>query len=274
MEIQKILNRLVLTLILLTFISCKEKVDKSVEYNDLQKENSEIIEQVKINQKLLDNWFKDFTAIQEELNKINTNEILLYEYGQIETKPYQQSDKDKLLKKIRKIKSLLDNSENQLKNDYFNISNLKRLVNSLRIEIENKEEIIRKLMLDNQEIKDEKTKISNELDQKSKEANNLQNENNVKENKIIEMYNKITELNNRNKYFLEFTFKDTRISEINGNIIEIKYKLKDIEICSSHPSESYEKIEKDKITIFKILDSNLFWGKTNYLILKINKRHL
>ena len=60
-------------------------------------------------------------------------------------------------------------------------------------------------------------------------------------------------------------FNEIKIDELS----ELTLGVKTVELITSHPSNSYEMIGSNKVDKFIILDADLFWSNSKYLVLEV-----
>lgn len=261
MEIHKRLNA-ILIIVVIVFSSCDTFNANS---NKTRTSEQSVIEQRKQTQyatELLKDWFDDFVEIQEQLYSINTDEIILLEYGPNEVRKGTNYDKDKLITKINKIKKLIDLRESQLRKSNIEVSGLYRMIANFRAEVEKKEMIIESLRRENFEIKKQNQELTTELVGKTNKVLSLENELQIKD---IEL---------GRKYLFLFSKNETRLTEVNEQYFRLDYKIKDIEVLSIHPSSSYNLTKKRNYTLFNIYNDDRFWQQSKFLLVRINKKNL
>jgi hypothetical protein len=261
MEVYKRFNVL-LVFLLIIFFSCTNSVSKSDEIAALRIENQELRKRAQEKQKILDNWFNDFLLIQNQINSINTEELLDLEFGSSETIRTPLNDKDVLLAKVEKIKALIDKKERLLENTELKYAGIDEMISGLRYAIREKEKIIVFLKKENEEIKRINRIISHELDSTITKNNGLATEINLKD----------LELNKR--YVFLVSTLESKVFECNSLIFPINNKFNDVEVVSFHPIGSYKLSKHGNSTEFQIYDEKQFWSTSKYLIVRIRSRHL
>ncbi|MCT4587496.1 MAG: hypothetical protein N4A71_06710 [Carboxylicivirga sp.] len=269
MDVQKGLFKIV-ALFFFTIASCESNINsKEVEVykneiNLLQNEIRNLRSDASRNQKLLDNWFREFSDLQLELNSINTEEIILLEYRSNESlfDKERLNDKQIALRKIKKIKRLIHSKELELESEKLKYSGLNTLITNMKEEISYKEHIISSLSNENERIKERNRKISHELNNKREEVRDLNNE--------LDCIN--TQLNK--KYYLLVSAKECKVQEVTQDYVSFDYRFKDVEILSNHPENSYKIKRNGSKTRLIISNSNLFWKESNNIVIRIKKRRL
>jgi len=265
----------VILFLLLGLISCESSQEGSSTVINLQEENYKYRKQIQNNKMLLENWFQDFSDIQEELNSINTDDIILEQYG-IETpfvKP--KSDKDKMVSKIYRIRQLIESQEEKLKNFDFEYDGFKNVLRSLKQQLVKKENIIASLQNENYQIKYENKLIRNEnTDIKNLNQNlsaSIREKSDIIRHLNEEIRLKTLKLNT--KYLILVSNRQTKYFEVNSNTIRLKYKFRNIQVISFHNEASYYFTKLGRETILNISDGK-FWSSSNFLVIKVKKKYL
>lgn len=260
----------------LIIISCEKTQPMNSEIEELKNENYNLRKEAQNNQQLLDKWFDEFLIIQKELSSIDTEEILLLEYGIDRSIQFNESDKYVLINKIRMIKSLIEEKKKELSNSDFRVKSLNGMIENLHNELVMKERIIYLLNKENTKIKSENNKIKIENNQIKDENNQLDNQLVKKSDTVKKLVKELDlmDLVLNKKYIFLVSNKQAKVSEFSKNSIIINYKYRDVDILSYHSNNSYNLSKYGKNSMLRILNPSLFWKDSNNLIIRIKKGNL
>lgn len=265
----------ILIIFLIFLVSCGYNKKESVK-KEHETELLDANKQAKRQQELLKDWFDDFQSVQKEIFSINTNELLSLEL-KLESSNRQQTDRERIIEKIKKVKTLLKLKDDELfklrkkikeignGSTYFKnyIHNLENSIHNLENDVANKKYEIRELEYKYNSAIQKNDSLNLEISSSLKEIENLQSMN----NQLKEELNK--------KFMIFIAKKEMKLIPLQSdNIPLINYKIKNIELLSYHPRNSYEITNRGKSTSIHIYNSDSFWNESNYLIIRIKKRRL
>lgn len=284
-------NTGILILVALLASSCSQELeDKN---KSLQAENQNL--QRELQQQ--DSLFNDFIIIQENLQAIRERETNIENLGQIEGVENAESKKEQILRDIEAINQLIEDNKTtmarmneKMKRYSYEVGNFKNVVRNLKGQISRKDSQIVVL-------KERLTALNFEVDKLNTRLSKT-----VQEKEQSEAQLKNTRDKMRQAYYAIGTFKDLKNNEVltkEGGIIGIggtetlednfnkeyftqidlsktteiplNYDVKDVELVSTHPTDSYEIIKEDKkVVSLQIKNAESFWKATRYLVIVLD----
>ena len=178
---------------------CQEQKSK---IEDLEEENTQLLKQADTKQELLDSWFSDFDFIQTAINGINTEEVLSLQMQNLERGEDIRSDKAKALDKVREIRELIDQKENQLAQLGVKAQWADKIILNLKESLKGKEKVInllkrenKKVKADNQVLEGQNQKQTNTIEEQQSQINKQTAELRKKEQELkdkeIEIYSRL-----------------------------------------------------------------------------------
>jgi DNA repair exonuclease SbcCD ATPase subunit len=270
------------------FIACnQDKIDQ------LEEEKSALSEKTSQKDSIINEMLGSFNQIQENLNEIRAKE------GEIEIKSYENAGKPKNIAKsinedinriselMRKNEALVDNLNNRMENAQVENSEIKRLIENLQTQLEQKNQTIAKL---NQTLKEQKVQIG-EL---YFSVDSLRFTGAMKDRKLEQKTDEIYEA-----YYAYGSFKELKEKNVvtkEGGVLGIgsTENLKDdfnkeyfskidtreqtsfliyadkAEVITTHPKGSYKFVGDEKVDSLVITNPRDFWRASRYLVIVVD----
>ena len=284
------MNKISLILFFVVAIACQQEqpntIDESTNLmiDELKKENLKLNRTLNGRDSLVNNYAKSINDIRLNLSKIrNQQNLIVRKKNNAENLSIDNTD---LVQEIQLIGELmLDNKQiiqilnEQLSNSNGELNELEKLLTTLseEVEIKNMEIFYLQEELENMDASfsalfDQYTENIEELESTRDLLNTawycfgtknelLNNGVITKEGGFIGLGKNTVLKNDFNKSY----FNEIKIDELS----ELSLGVKTVELITSHPSNSYELIVSNKVDKFIILDADLFWSNSKYLVLEV-----
>ncbi len=281
----------VLILLSVLFFSCDVK--ESDEYKALLNENDSLIDISINNEETIIDFVSSINEIEENLEIIKEKEnlITLNSTSDIEL---EQDQVDKINDDIRQIYELVQENKSKiktlnkkLKNSKNKNSDLKKMIERLTKDIEQKDIEIKTLreellnmnivvdemsaVIDNIEMEsDAKTEVINEqIDELNTAYFVYGTKKELKEQKVITTEGGFIGIGKMDKLMENFN-KDyfTKIDITRTKDIELLAKK--VKIVTTHPRDSYKFVGEEKVEKIQIIDEKEFWSVSKYLVIIVD----
>jgi len=282
-----------LVLIVPFVISCNQK-----KIEQLENSNDSLISQANLKDSSINEFLASFNEIQENLDTIKAKEMIISEKTEGKTE-LKKSAKDQINEDISTIYEILIDTKDQLAkitkrlgNSNYQISQLEKMVDHLNKQLQEKDAEIEALYV---ELNNLNTKVVNltkdvtdlryqnqeksntiiqqtmELSENSIEMNTaffaIGSKKSLKENNIITQEGGFIGIGTNKKLKSDFNEEAfTKIDIRSTSVINIPGKKK-VKIVTNHPAESYKITGEGDARVFEILDYELFWKSTKYLVI-------
>lgn len=280
-----------LPLALCLFLLSCEDYEKQV--NDLKAKNDSLVREGIKRDSSINDFLSSFNEIENNLAQIRQKErIITMESGSISESNTER--KDKINNEILQIYELLQSNkqklselEKKLKHSNYKIIELQKTIQKLQTDLTERDSTIhslrdvlkgKNLIIDSlyknidslyfySEIKDEI--ITDQVNKLNTAYYVIGGKKELIANEILDKkggfvgINKIVQLKNdfNKDYFTQININETKAFPL---------FVKDAEIVTNHPSDSYELIESEQIDSLKITDPKAFWEVSKYLVIIVN----
>lgn len=269
---------------------------QNAEIERLQAKNDSLSNITKYSEIKIEEYLQDFNEIQENLNTIKEREKIISMQtstgGELDGNAKEQINQDvqAMYDLMLENKQTIKNLKNKLSASGLKNSELQKTVKLFeqQLEAKDKELADMKVQLEqlNIEISDLNTEIADlnsDIDTLKKiegEQKEVISDQDQKLNTAYYVYGTKKELIEngvleKNGLFkkVEFDgdFDKTYFTKIDiRNTTELTFSSKKVELMTTHPSGSYEIVEKDgKVAGFKITDYNQFWQTSKFLVIML-----
>lgn len=244
----------------------------------------------------IDEYFKAFNEIQENLNEIKRKEKIISTNTSVDGE-LDQNAKDQINEDILSIyelmlknKQTIQRLNRKLKSTGRKNSELEKTIRLLTEQIELKDKEINHLKdqlaqmnIDMVQLNEEVEKLTSNIDTLEhikEEQTEVIEEQDTKLNTAYYVYGTKSELKDHKVITKEGLFKGIKIGENFDKdyftqidireVTSIKLNVNNVRIMSNHASTSYELVEKDgKIESLEIKDPHKFWEMSKYLVMII-----
>ena len=202
----------------------------------------------------------DIVLIQQSINKHKQR------LAELEKRLKQSTNyNSKMEKSIAMMKQQLEEQQN-------NINNLTEQLEAAHIQIKNLNQSVDSLNTVNKNVTKEKEAAEQETKKLTNEVTNLNScyyvigsKKELKEHKIIETgFLRKTKILEGDFEMSYFTKADRR------TLSEILLHSDKVQLMTNHPKDSYEIIDRGNVKTLHILNSDRFWGKSNFLVVKVD----
>lgn len=264
------------------------------ELEKLKQENEQLKEESVNKEDKINDFFKAFNEIEENLSVIKEKERLISKRTLDKTE-FDENSKDRINNDIELIYDLMKENkrtilrlQNQLRNSNIQLSEFEKMIKKLTEQLEEKDveiELLREeLMNMNFALENLNTIIDTLyennveqgkiIDKQVEELNRayyaIGTEKELKENNVISKKGGIVGIGSveelkkdfNKKYFTEVDIREKKSILINK---------KKVEVITSHPKDSYKLIKDGKIVkSIEIKDSEKFWEASKFLVIVVN----
>lgn len=280
-----------LSIIALFFISCNNNEE---EIQKLQAQSDSLQAEISNRDKTVDDFFKSFNDIQNDLNNIKEKENILTISTNLTDDPSEsqkeqiKTDIEALNQLIQKNKDKINRLSRQLRNSNINIKELKKTIENLKkvieektIEIDNLNKQIEGLNITISDLSQNIDSLNIENEQKDNTINQKDNEINTAfyvfgskkellEHKVVTKDGGFVGLGKVIKLQQDFN-KDyfTKIDITKDTKFDLY--AKSAKIITTHPSGTYKFIKNNK-TVESIVITNPkeFWSTSKYLVIVVD----
>lgn len=280
-----------LSIIALFFISCNNNEE---EIQKLKSKSDSLQTEISNRDKTVDDFFKSFNDIQNDLNNIKEKENILTISTNLTDDPSEsqkeqiKTDIEALNQLIQKNKDKINRLSRQLRNSNINIKELKKTIENLKkvieektIEIDNLNKQIEGLNITISDLNQNVDSLNIENEQKDNTINQKDNEINTAfyvfgskkellEHKVVTKDGGFVGLGKVIKLQQDFN-KDyfTKIDITKDTKFDLY--AKSAKIITTHPSGSYKFIKNNK-TVESIVITNPkeFWSTSKYLVIVVD----
>ncbi len=289
------MKKAIITSLLAVFLlSCNTKLKEEKE--QLQKANSELLEQLNTKEGTLNEFLGSLNEIEANLSTIKEREKMISR-AQVEGRPnrmdiIQQDIKaiDELLEKNRQLIARLNRD---FRNSNLKISEFDEMVKRLNLQVEEKEQEIVSLRAQLQnmttQVRSLTTKVEDLedfkgfLEEETRQRDILIEQKTQELNTVFYTMGTLKELRDmgvvsRSGGFLgigrstnlEANFDDTRFARIDKTTTQaIPLTGKKFELITTHPSGTWQLVEEDGVWSLVINDRARFWSTSKYLVILI-----
>ncbi len=279
-----------LLIIAVFFVSCNNNEEQ---IKQLQEQADSLQTEITNRDKNVDDFFRSFNEIQDDLDKIKEKENILTISTNLSAEPSEsqkeqiKSDIEALNQLIQKNKQKIAQLQRRLRNSNINIKELKKTIEKLKkiideknIEIQNLNEQIEALNITIEDLNQNVDSLNIENEQKDNTITQKDAELNtayyvfgtakeLKEHKVITKEGGFVGLGKIIK--LQQDFNKDYFTKIDITK-ETKFDLysKKAELITTHPAGSYEFIKNGKtIESLVIKDAKEFWSVSKYLVIVV-----
>ncbi|MGI6320934.1 MAG: coiled-coil domain-containing protein [Bacteroidales bacterium] len=285
----KIVNYLTIMLLATFLWSCNGD-----EVKRLKEENSRLYKEIEDRDNIVNDMFKSFNDIEQNLAEIRAKEMIIKRESSVEISDDNSDVRDRISEEIQMINGLIEKNkttikrlQEQMKTSNIKISELEKTIDKLTKKIEEKDVEIEtlKLQLEEMNIKVDELNINiEELTADVAQKTETIQEQTEKMNQAFYVFGSRSELLEKEIITRQGgVIGIGKYSKVSRNITadyftqidvrkttEISLMCKQAKLLSSHPDNTWEFVES-KNTVEKIVikDYEKFWSLTKYLVIEI-----
>ena len=281
---------IILSLIAIVSIGCNSEevvlndTESVMLMDELKKENLQLNREISGRDSLVNNYAKSINEIRNNLAKIRNQEKLIVQ--QRNDSENLTVDNTNLVEEIQLIgqlmldnKRLINSLNNQLKNSDNQLIELEQLVTSLTEDVQRKSMEIYYLQEELENMDASFVELFKQFNEKILELDNAKDilntawytygsKNELLNNGVITKEGGFIGIGKNTVLKDDFNksyFNEIKISELK----EIPMGVKTAKLITSHPTNSFQLVGKDKVDKLVILDSESFWSNSKYLVVEV-----